>query len=333
MKRVLLSHGGGGEQSWKLIENVFLKNLKGEKLKRLEDSTPVDVGNRIAITTDCFTVSPLFFKGGDIGKLSVAGTVNDLSVMGAKPMYMTVGFIIEEGFPIEKLERIVKSMSDEAEKAGIEIVAGDTKVVPSGSADGLFISASGVGEVLYGGISSSSIKPGDAVIVSGTIGDHGACIMASREGFDMDIELESDCASLWSLIEPLLESGIHIHAMRDPTRGGLSAILYEWANSSRVSFTIDEEAIPVKESVLGLCEFLGIEPYHLASEGRVVIAVRGEDAQRAINILRKHPLGEGASLIGEAIEPSGSPKVIVRTKIGTERILDPPSGELLPRIC
>jgi len=333
MKKVLLAHGGGGEQTWRIIKEVFLKNFKSEKIKTLEDATPVETSGKIAVTTDCFTVSPLFFNGGDIGKLAVAGTVNDLAVMGARPLYMTAGFIIEEGFPLEDLIRIVRSMAEEAERSGIEIIAGDTKVVPSGSADGVFIAASGIGEIIYEGLSSTAIQPGDVILVSGTIGDHGACILAQREGLEMDVDLKSDCSGIWDLVKTLLDAGIEVHAMRDPTRGGLSAVLYEWAHSSGINFLIEEENIPVKDSVIGLCEFLGIEPYHLASEGKVIIAVKGEDGEKALKILRDHPLGKEAQIIGRAMEKSNFPKVIIRTRIGTERILDPPSGEILPRIC
>ena len=333
MRKVLLAHGGGGQQTWKLIKDVFLKHLGNEHLLPMEDAAVISTEGRVALTTDGFTVKPLFFKGGDIGKLAVAGTVNDLAVMGAKPLFMTVGFIVEEGFPLEDLERIVLSMSRTAQEVGVKVVAGDTKVVPSGQADGVFITASGLGKVIYEGLSAGNVKPGDAILVSGSVGDHGACILMEREGLEFETDLKSDCAPLWSLIERLLEAGIEIHAMRDPTRGGLSAVLYEWATSSQVSFLVEETAIPVREEVHGICEFLGLESYHLACEGRVVIALPEREAQKALDILRSHPLGEGASLIGYATEPESSPKVVLRTEIGTERILEPPSGELLPRIC
>ncbi|GBC88719.1 Hydrogenase isoenzymes formation protein HypE [bacterium HR13] len=333
MRRILLSHGGGGEDTWRLIRELFLKHLYNEYLGKLEDATVLEVNSKIAFTTDSFTVNPLFFKGGNIGKLAVAGTVNDLSVMGAKPLYMSVGFIIEEGFPYEDLESIVISMKEEAQKSGVLVVAGDTKVVPKGTADGLFINTSGIGKVVCEGLSCSNIKVGDVVIVSGGIGEHGACILAQREGIQMDVELESDCRSMWSLIEKIITSGAEIHAMRDPTRGGLSAVLYEWALSSQVSFLVEEESIPVKEPVLGLCELLGLEPYHLACEGRVVVALPERHAQKVLSIMRSHPDGEGAQIIGRAVPAEGSPKVILRTSYGTHRVLDPPAGELLPRIC
>ncbi|WP_448588203.1 hydrogenase expression/formation protein HypE, partial [Thermocrinis sp.] len=227
MDRILLSHGGGGEETWKLIKELFLKHFSNEYLNRLEDSALLDMSCRIAFTTDAFTVKPIFFKGGNIGKLAVAGTVNDLAVMGAKPTYLSASFIIEEGFLWQELELVVKSMKVEAERAGVLLVAGDTKVVPRGSADGLFISTSGIGKVVFDGLSASNVRPGDVLIVSGSLGDHGACILAEREGFDIDVE--SDCASLWSLVEGVLSTGAEVHAMRDPTRGGLSAVLHEWA--------------------------------------------------------------------------------------------------------
>jgi hydrogenase expression/formation protein HypE len=333
MRRILLSQGGGGEETWKLIKDVFLKHFSNEHIEKLEDATLLEIDSKIAFTTDSFTVNPLFFKGGNIGKLAVAGTVNDLAVMGAKPLYMSVGFIIEEGFPYDDLERIVVSMKEEAKASDVMVVAGDTKVVPKGAADGIFINTAGIGKVLYEGLSCRNIKEGDIIIVSGGIGEHGACILAQREGIYMDIELESDCRSLWNLVKSIISSNVEIHAMRDPTRGGLSAVLHEWARSSHVSFLVEEESIPVKEPVLGLCDLLGLEPYHLASEGRLVIAVPGKEAKRILEIIKAHPDGKDAQIIGRAIPAEGQPKVILKTSYGTHRVLDPPAGELLPRIC
>lgn len=333
MKRIRLSEGGGGQETWKLIRELFLKYLGNPILSTLEDSSIVKLSSKIAFTTDAFTVKPLFFRGGDIGKLAVAGTVNDLAVMGAKPLYMSVSFIIEEGFLYEDLEKIVKSMAKTAEEVGVLFVAGDTKVVPSGQADGVFISTSGIGEVIYEGLSCRNVKEGDAIIVSGPIGDHGACVLAQREGFEFGEDFGSDCQPLWDLVEHLLKSGVEVHAMRDPTRGGLSAVLHEWAQSSMVSFLVEEEKIPIRQEVLGLCEFLGLEPYHLACEGRVVLAVKREDAEKALEVLRAHPKAKEASLIGYAVKPEGRPAVVLRTPYGTKRFLEPPAGELLPRIC
>ncbi len=293
----------------------------------------MEINSKLAFTTDSFTVKPIFFNGGNIGKLAVAGTVNDISVMGAKPLYLSAGFIIEEGFSLEDLEIIVKSMRDEAQKVGALIVTGDTKVVPKGSVDGLFINTSGIGEVVYDGISCKNVRPGDVVIVSGSIGDHGACILAQREGINVDMELQSDCNSLWSLVECIINTGATIHAMRDPTRGGLSAVLYEWSFASDVSFLIDQESIPIKEPVVGLCDLLGLEPFHLACEGRLLLAVPSENGQKVLNAIRNHPDGKDAAIIGEALPSDGIPKVFFKTPYGTHRILEPPMGELLPRIC
>ena len=327
----MLSHGGGGEETQKLIKELFIKHFSNPLLERLEDSATLEVSGKVAFTTDGFTVSPIFFPGGDIGKLAVAGTVNDLTAVGAKPLYLSVSFIIEEGLSFDELERVVRSMTQTAKRVGVQIVTGDTKVVPRGAGDKLFITTSGIGQILKEGISAYNLQESDQIIVTGTVGDHGACIFAQREGLDFE-GLVSDCAPLWELIEPLLKEGVEIHAMRDPTRGGLSAVLNEWAQSSNVAIYVEEEKIPIKETVLGLCEFLGIDPYSLASEGRMVIAVPPQEVERTLNLLRKHPLGKDATVIGEVKEaPKG--RVVLKTPYGVERFLEPPSGEILPRIC
>lgn len=331
-KRVLLSYGSGGEESWKFVKEVFLKAFSDPILERLEDASPLDVSGKIAFTTDAFTVQPIFFKGGDIGKLAVAGTVNDLSVMGAKPLFMSVSFIIEEGFPLEDLERIVSSMAQEAKRCGIRIVTGDTKVVPKGAADGIFISASGIGERVVEGLSAHNLKAGDAILVSGTVGDHGACILAQREGLEFDVPIESDCRGLWDMVEGLLKEGVRIRAMRDPTRGGLAEVLNEWAIQSGVEIEVEEEAIPVKDSVVGLCELLGFEPFHLANEGMIVLAVEDKDKEKALEILRSHPYGKDARLIGRVVS-EGKGRVVLVNSYGVRRLMEAPSGELLPRIC
>ena len=331
MEKITLAHGGGGEETQKLIKELFIKHFKNPHLEKMEDSALLKVGGKIAFTTDGFTVKPPFFKGGDIGKLAVAGTVNDLAVSGAKPLYMSLSFIIEEGFPIKDLERIVKSITKTANEVGIEIVTGDTKVLPKGGVDGIVISASGIGEVVAEGLSASNLQVGDQIVVSGPIGDHGAAVMAQRLEFDLPVE--SDCAPLWGLIEKVLSSGVEIHAMRDPTRGGLSAVLHEWAQSSKVTIRVEEEKIPVREAVWGLCEFLGLEPYSFACEGRVVFAVKGGQGEKLLKVLKGHPLGKEAALIGEVVEKSERPKVLIKSPYGIERILEPPAGELLPRIC
>ncbi|RLJ70372.1 hydrogenase maturation carbamoyl dehydratase HypE [Hydrogenivirga caldilitoris] len=332
MRRVLLSHGSGGEETQRLIKELFLKYLSNPILERMEDAAILEVGSKLAFTTDSFTVSPPFFKGGDIGKLAVAGTVNDLAVMGARPLYMSAGFIIEEGFSLEELEKVVKSMGEEARRAGVYIVTGDTKVVPKGQVDKLFINTSGIGEVVYEGLSAHNLQPGDVVIVSGTVGDHGACILAEREGMEFELPLESDCRSLWNMIERVLETGAQIHAMRDATRGGLAAVLNEWAQQSEVEIEVDEESIPVKEAVQGLCELLGFEPTHLANEGMVVFAVAEKDAGKVLETLREHPYGKEAELIG-SVTGKEKARVVLKTPYGVKRIMEPPSGELLPRIC
>ncbi len=334
LDKLLLAHGGGGEETFYLIKDTFLKYFSNPILEQLEDAAVLhEEKNKFAFTIDGFTVKPIFFKGGNIGKLAITGTVNDLVVMGAKPLYLTVGFIIEEGFSKKDLEKILKSMQEEAQKNKIYIVAGDTKIVPKKEVDGIFITTSGIGKIVYEGISCRNIQPGDVIIVSGPIGDHGACILAEREGINMDIDLLSDCETLWPLVEPLFQNNIEIHAMRDPTRGGLSATLYEWAYSSKVNILVEEEYIPVRDQVKAFCEALGFEPYHLACEGRVVITLPEKIAKEALEIIKKHPSGKEAQIIGKVIEKTDSPQVILKTLYGTLRILENTSGELFPRIC
>jgi hydrogenase expression/formation protein HypE len=332
--KLLLAHGGGGEETFLLIKDFILKYFKNPILDQLEDAAIIKEGNsKLAFTIDGFTVKPIFFKGGNIGKLAITGTVNDLVVMGAQPIYLTVSLIIEEGFSTEDLEKILKSMQEEAEKNKILIVAGDTKIVPKKEVDGIFITTSGIGKIIYEGISCKNLQPGDSIIVSGPIGDHGACIMAEREGIKMDIDLLSDCETLWPMLEPLFQSGIEIHAMRDPTRGGLAATLYEWAFSSQVNILVEEENIPVRPQVAAFCEALGFEPYHLACEGRVVIALPEKFAEKALEIIKNHPSGKEARIIGKVLDKAEKPQVILKTLYGTERILENTSGELFPRIC
>ncbi|MCD6490285.1 MAG: hydrogenase expression/formation protein HypE [Thermodesulfobacterium sp.] len=332
--KLLLSHGGGGEETFYLIKEYILKYFSNPILNQLEDSAILSDGfSELAFTIDGFTVKPIFFKGGNIGKLAVTGTVNDLIVVGAKPLYLTVSFIIEEGFLMEDFEKILKSMKEEAEKNKIFIVAGDTKIVPKGEVDGIFITTSGIGKIVYKGISCSNLKPGDVIIVSGSIGDHGVCILAEREGIKLDIELESDCESLLPLAEALFNADIEIHAMRDPTRGGISATLYEWAYSSQVNIMVEEAFIPVKPQVKAFCEALGFEPYHLPCEGRLVLAVPEKFGEGALKTLKNYSSGESAQIIGKVLEKDSSPQVTLKTLYSTERILENTSGELFPRIC
>ncbi|RKX57021.1 MAG: hydrogenase expression/formation protein HypE [Thermodesulfobacteriota bacterium] len=333
-EKLLLVHGGGGEETYILIKEYILKYFSNSILDRLEDSAILTNGfSNLAFTIDGFTVKPIFFKGGDIGKLAITGTINDLVVAGAKPIYLTVSFIIEEGFLMEDFEKILKSMKDEAEKNKIFIVAGDTKIVPKKEVDGIFITTSGIGKIVYNDLSCQNLRPGDVIVVSGSIGDHGACILAEREGIKLDIELESDCESLLPLAEALFNSGIEIHAMRDPTRGGLAATLYEWAYSSQVNIMIEEAFLPVKPQVKAFCEILGFEPYHLPCEGRMVLAVPKKFGEGVLEILKKYPSGNSAQIIGRVLEKDSFPQVILKTLYGTERILENTSGEFFPRIC
>ncbi len=337
--KILISHGGGGKETSELIKNIFCKYLSNDILIKMEDAAIIKLNGskKIAFTTDSFTVTPLFFNGGDIGKLSIAGTVNDLSVMGAKPLFLSLSLIIEEGFLISDLEKIILSIKNELEISGAKIIAGDTKVVPKSKADGIFINTAGIGEVLYDNLSASNINAGNIIIVSGEIGDHGAAIMSLREGIDIDTGIKSDCASLWSMIDDVLKNGFNIKAIRDATRGGLAAVLNEWAISSDINIFIDEEKIPIKDNVKGFCEFIGLEPYQFACEGRAVFAVDNNDADNLLKMLKTHPLGEKSQIIGYTSDKkynnNFSKKVIIKNIYGISRFLDIPSGELLPRIC
>ena len=326
MKKITLAYGGGGEETNKLINDLFYKYFDNEILTSAEDAAVINSEGKIAFTTDSFTVSPLFFNGGNIGKLSVVGTCNDIAMMGAKPEYLTCGFMIEEGLTFDELERIVKSMSEELKKAGAKIVAGDTKVVPAGSVDKIFINTSGVGKVIKENISAHNIKPGDKIIVSRDIGRHGTVIMAHRYGVETNIE--SDCKLLWDEVKALIDGGIDIKAMRDATRGGISAVLNEWSKASGVGIEIDEDRLPVSDEVVGLCEIFGFEPVDLANEGTFVLAVGEKDAKKAEEILKT--FNKNASVIGEAV--SGD-KVVLKSPWGTKRVIELPKGELLPRIC
>ncbi|MCS7254639.1 MAG: hydrogenase expression/formation protein HypE [Armatimonadota bacterium] len=331
-KVVTLAHGGGGRQMHELIKLVFLPAFANEMLSPLSDSA---IGNfdgyKIAITTDAFVVSPIEFPGGDIGKLSVCGTVNDLSVAGARPIWLCASFIVEEGLPIETLERIANSMRHAAIEAGVSIVAGDTKVVGKGACDKLFIVTSGVG-VVQADLNAKHIREGDVVIVNGYVGDHGIAVMSKREGLGFETEVESDCAPLWSLVESLLYGCKTLRCLKDPTRGGLATALHELAEAASVCIEIDEDAIPIRPSVLTACELLGIDPLYVANEGKLVAIVSRDEAEVALSIMRSHPLGKHASIIGRVIaEPKG--QLVIRTTIGSRRLVEPFSGEQLPRIC
>ncbi len=333
--RTLLAHGGGGILMKELIA-LIVRKLGGAETARgpLQDSATLSVGGgRIAFTTDSFVVSPLFFPGGDIGRLSVCGTVNDLAMSGAMPLWVSLSFIIEEGLPFETLERVLDSIAAAAREAGIEIVTGDTKVVERGKADGLFITTSGIGIVPRGiEVSSALARPGDVVLINGGIGEHGLAILSRREGIDFGSDLQSDTAPLSNLTVPLLSQVKTVRAMRDATRGGLAAILNEIAVDSKVCIRLEEEAIPVSERVKRACELMGYDPLHIANEGKFVAVVGSEEAEKALAIMRAHPLGAGAARIGEIV-PSPAGCVILKTVFGGERVVDIPYGDLLPRIC
>ena len=332
MKTVQLAHGAVGAESNALIKEIFFRHLGNDILLRYEDAAVVPGATMIAMTTDSYTVSPLFFNGGNIGKLAVCGTCNDLAMMGAKPLYLSCGFIIEEGMSFDELEAIVITMKEELIKNGAKIVTGDTKVVPRGSADKVFINTTGVGAVMCEGISSNALQCGDAIILSRSVGEHGATVFAAREGIELSTALESDCASLWPMVEKILQSGVQIRAMRDATRGGLSAVLNEWATQNNLGIHVQEESIAIKDEVAGICELLGFEATHLANEGTFVLAVPAQSAQRVLDILQSETHSAQAAIIGEVVTQQ-SGRVVMTTPYGTSRYMDPPTGELLPRIC
>ncbi|MDF1877347.1 hydrogenase expression/formation protein HypE [Sulfurimonas sp. SAG-AH-194-L11] len=328
-KTITIAHGNGGEENNELIKKVFYKHFENDILAKSEDAAVIEDG-KLAFTTDSFTVSPLFFSGGDIGKLAVCGTCNDLAMMGAKPKYLTCSVIIEEGFPTRDLEKIVKSMKKELDINGAIVVSGDTKVVPRGSVDKLFINTTGIGEIEYKGLSASHLKDGMSVFVSRDVGTHGATIFAAREGIELESTLQTDCASLYPEVKKLMDSGIEIIALRDATRGGVSAVLNEWAKSSDVCIEVTEESIPVQEEVRGICEMLGFEAVDLANEGTFVLCVAKKDEEKALEVLQE--THKTATLIATVSEQYKG-KVILNSSWGTKRFLDLPTGELLPRIC
>jgi hydrogenase expression/formation protein HypE len=334
-ERVTLAHGAGGKATHTLIEAIFLEAFRNPLLEPLEDGAvlPVDAG-RIAMTTDSFVVSPLFFPGGDIGDLAVNGTVNDLAVSGARPLWLSAGFVLEEGFPVADLERIVASMAAAAKAAGVQIVTGDTKVVQRGKGDGCYVTTTGIGLIERPGtLGIATARPGDAVLVSGPIGDHGATIMLARGELDIESELESDTAPLNGLVDRLLDAaGEAVRGLRDATRGGVATILNEVATAAGVAVVVDEEAVPVRNDVRGACELLGIDPLYVACEGRLVAIVDGDEAEGALKAMREHPLGERAALIGRVKDdPPGL--VLLKTTFGGTRIVDVLVGDPLPRIC
>jgi hydrogenase expression/formation protein HypE len=331
---ILLAHGSGGRLTSDLIATRFLPRLGNDLLEVLGDSAVFDLGGKkLCFTTDSYVINPVFFPGGNIGSLAVHGTVNDISVSGGRPLFLSAGFILEEGFPIRDLDVIIESMAHAANEAGVKIVTGDTKVVAKGAADKIFINTSGVGIIEYPGeISLRSIREGDAIIVNGTIGDHGAAILSVREELKFVSGLQSDCASLNGLIQGILGVSDSIRFMRDATRGGLGAILSEAATGADARFEIREQAIPVKEEVRGLCEVLGLDPLYIANEGKVVVFCPAGDAEKVLSFMKGHPLGKDAAVIGE-VKSMGGGRVVLHTAIGGSREIDLPVGELIPRIC
>jgi hydrogenase expression/formation protein HypE len=333
--RVLLAHGSGGTMMRELIEDVFIARFNDEALLRMDDAASLEIpaGHRIALTTDTYVVTPRFFPGGDIGRLAVAGTVNDISTAGATPLYLTVGFVLEEGLPIEELTRILDSMVSVAAEAGVRIVTGDTKVVERGHGDGIFINTAGVGAVRPGlDLSSSHCAAGDAVLLSGTLGDHGIAVMSTREGLSFGTDIVSDAAPLNHLVAAVLDAAPDARCFRDPTRGGLASCLNELASASGVSITVIEDDVPVREQVRGACEMLGYDVYQVANEGKMVAVVPAQQADAALAAMRGAPYGADAAIIGEVAEgPAG--RVYVKTSFGARRIMDMLVGEQLPRIC
>jgi hydrogenase expression/formation protein HypE len=332
--QVLMAHGGGGKLMHRLLEDVFGKAFSNPILDARHDSAQFTVPpGRLAMTTDSYVVRPIFFPGGDIGSMAVHGTVNDLAMSGTRPLYLTSAFIIEEGLPMETLWRVVCSMRDAANKCGVQIVTGDTKVVDKGKGDGLFINTTGIGVIEHDQkILPQNVQPGDAVIVSGDLGRHGMAIMAMREGLQFESTIESDSAPVHEPVLELLKNGIEIHCLRDLTRGGLASALNEIAESAGVKIAVEQKSIPVREDVHAACEILGLDPLHVANEGRFIAFVPAKDSGRALEILRRHEVSAGAAFIGNVVEKT-APLVTVKSALGVSRILDMPSGEQLPRIC
>lgn len=316
-----------------LLKKLVLPFFSNPILDKNDDSAVFKIQGKTAFTTDSFVVKPLFFPGGDIGKLAICGTINDLAVMGAKPMYLTAACIIEEGFEIGLLERIIQSMAKAAKKAGVKIVGGDLKVVEKNGCDGIFINTSAVGIIPAGiNISSDKAKPKDVIIINGFIGEHAAAVMSARQEYKLKTSIKSDCASLNNLIADILKVSQDIHVMRDPTRGGIATTLNEIAQQSNVEIQIEEDKLPITEAVKGFCEILGIDPLYMANEGKVLVFARGKDGKKILSAMQKHPLGKHAGIIGR-VTKKNNPVVLQRTAIGSVRILDMLTGEQLPRIC
>lgn len=332
--KIILAHGSGGKLSHDLVKEIFLPAFGNQALNQLDDRAEVEVpGTKLAFSTDSFVVNPIFFQGGDIGKLAVCGTVNDLAMGGAKPLYLSAGFIIEEGLETEVLKKVVTSMQKAAIEAGVKIVTGDTKVVEKGSVDKIFINTAGVGVVESGvNISGRNAKSGDKIIINGYIGDHGMAVMADRQGLSFKSEIVSDCAPLNGLVESMLGVTKNIRVLRDPTRGGVATTLNEIAEQSQVGITLYEKELPVRDNVLAACEFLGFDPLYVANEGKVLVVVSDREADQVLAVMKKHRYGRDAAIIGEVVSDHPG-KVVLQTNVGGRRIVDMLVGEQLPRIC
>ena len=331
---IQLAHGSGGKLSSELIEKLFIPRFTNKTLDKLEDQAILDLpGGKIAFSTDTFVVDPIFFPGGNIGELAINGTVNDVAMSGAKPIALSVGFVLEEGLQIEKLHRILLSMEKAAKTAGVQIVTGDTKVVSKGSCDKIFINTSGIGIVPDGvNIGISQIQTGDKIILSGTIADHGMAVLTTRKGLSFQSRVMSDTAALNNLVDTILDVTKNIHAMRDPTRGGVATTLNEFANQAHLGISIHEDRIPVKPDVKGACEVLGIDPLYVANEGKLICVVPSEHAESVLTAMKGHPLGKKAVILGEVVDDHPG-MVTMQSLLGTKRIIDMPIGEQLPRIC
>ncbi len=332
--QVLLAHGSGGKLTQQLIDNIILPHFRNEFLEPLLDGAIVPLQEaRLAFTTDSYVVNPLFFPGGDIGSLAVNGTVNDLAMCGAKPLYLSSGIILEEGFAMNQFEQIIASMRRASDEAGVKLVTGDTKVVDRGKGDGIFINTSGIGLVPQGrNLSPRNVRAGDKILISGSIAEHGIAIMSAREGLEFESNIVSDTASLAGLVETMFETGAGIRVLRDPTRGGVATTLNEIASQANCGFVFDEEAIPVAEDVKAACEMLGFDPLYVANEGKLIAIVPASDADTVLDAMRMHPLGKHASVIGEVVNEHPG-YVVMNTRIGGTRLVDMLSGEQLPRIC
>lgn len=333
-EKVLLAHGGGGTLSHQLIQKMFFSQFDNSLLNQEHDGAIFEIdGTRFAFSTDSYVVQPIFFPGGNIGELAVNGTVNDLAMCGAKPLYISCGFIIEEGFPMKDLWEVVLAMKNAAAKANVQIVTGDTKVVDKGKGDKIFINTSGIGVIQKDvRISPLNCKVGDAIIVNGNIADHGIAIMSARENLSFETSIKSDCTPLNSLVEKMLAVSKNIHVLRDPTRGGVASALNEIAQKANVGILIEEDKIPIREEVKGACELLGFDPLYIANEGKLLAIVAEEDAEKVLIEMKKHPLGKDSSIIGR-VTNENLKTVIMKTSIGSKRIVDMLSGEQLPRIC